>query len=450
VLICAPLALLFIECLRGAYSELATMRTMTLRDETQRVRAQALSRAEGLKVLMEIHQATDQPWTTIRDQPWLRNYWSSLNLAGTHSAYVAVVDEAGAIVMHTDGERVGQRLERGWYERRVTEAGPDVVRIERGALSGEVPALDVTAPLNVAGHWVGDYHEGLDANWLDAQVSALQRGALFRWLGVLAIVAAVNAGATGALLHLAARHRGLWKALRDKVTRHSRELAQLGSGLAHEIRNPLHALRINLHTLRRALSGRSPLPEDQIVATIQESDASIDRLDSLMRDFLLFADPSRGEVARVDIASEVRSSLSLLAEDFRRQQIELRTQIPAAPATVAIDPARLRQVLHNLLTFAQHRVGQSGTIHLQVAEGEGGVEIAVDDSGPALSDEVRRRLFEPFQAPGETGSGLGLALVQTYIEEAGGRVVWQRHAPHGERCRLWLPLAPSVHNGDRS
>jgi signal transduction histidine kinase len=117
---------------------------------------------------------------------------------------------------------------------------------------------------------------------------------------------------------------------------------------------------------------------------------------------------------------------------------------------VAIDPARLRQVLHNLLTFAQHRAGKSGTIHLEVAEGEGGVEIAVDDSGPALSDEVRRRLFEPFQAPGETGSGLGLALVQTYIEEAGGRVVWQRYAPHGERCRLWLPLAPSVHNGGRS
>jgi len=426
------------------------MRTMTLRDETQRVRAQALSRAEGMKVLMEEHQATDQPWTTIRDQPWLRRYWSSFDLAETHSAYAAVVDEGGAIVMHTDGQRVGQRLERGWYEWRVLEAGPDVVRIERGVLWGDVPALDVTAPLNVAGHWVGDYHEGLDATWLDAQVSALHRGALLRWAGVLAIAAAVNSAAIFALLHLAARQRDLWRALRDKVTRHSRELAQLGSGLAHEIRNPLHALRINLHTLRRALSGRSPLPEDEIVATIQESDASIDRLDTLMRDFLLFADPSRGEVARVDVANAVRSSLSLLAEDFRRQQIELRTQIPTAPTTVAIDPARLRQVLHNLLTFAQYRAGQNGSIQLEVAEEDGGVKIAVDDSGPAISDDVRERLFEPFQAPGETGSGLGLALVQAYIEEAGGRVVWQRYAPRGERCRLWLPLAPSVHNGGQS
>jgi len=450
VLVCAPFALLFVECLRGAYTELRDIRTMTLREETQRARAQALSRAEGMKVLMEEHQASDQPWTTIRDQPWLRNYWSKFALADSHQTYTAVVDESGAIVMHSDEKRVGQRLERRWYDRRVPEAGPDIVWIERGALSGETAVFDVTAPIHVAGSWVGDYHEGMDARWLETKANVAQRGVLLRWVGVLAIVTAVNAAAAGALWWLASRYSGLGRSLRDTARHRARELAQLGAGLAHEIRNPLHALRINLHTLRRALGGRSPLPEEQIVATIQESDASIDRLDSLMRDLLLFADPGRGEVARVDLASEVRSSLSLLAEDFRRQQIELRAQIPAAPATVAMDPARLRQVLLNLLTFAQHRAGKSGTIQLEVAPRGEGVEIALQDGGPSLTDEARQRLFEPFQAPGETGSGLGLALVQAYVEEAGGSVGWQRESPHGDRCRLWLPLAPPAHNGGRS
>jgi signal transduction histidine kinase len=449
-LVCAPLVLLFVECLRGAIAEVGTIRKMTLRDEAQRVRAQALSRAEGLKVLMEEHQAADQSWATIRDQPWLTRYWSRFDPTTTHQPYAAVVDDTGAIVMHTDPARVGKRLERGWYDRRVTEAGPDVVRIEQGVLSGERPVFDVTVPLTVEGNWVGDYHEGLDAHWLDSRVQTRERSALLRWLGVLALVTAVNVAAVAALRHLASRQARLWKSLQNVIQHRTRELAQLGSGLAHEIRNPLHALRINLHTLRRALSGRSALPEEQIVATIQESDGAIDRLDGLMRDLVLFADPGRGDIARVDVASEVRSSVSLLAEEFRRQEIDLRAKIPSVPATVAIDPTRFRQVLLNLLTFAQHRAGKCGTIHLEVAPRDEGVEIAVDDGGPALTDEARSRLFEPFQAPGETGTSLGLALVQAFIEEAGGRVGWQREAPHGDRCRLWLPLAPSAHNGGRS
>jgi signal transduction histidine kinase len=450
VLVCAPLVLLLVACLRGAVAEIGTIRTMTLREETQRVRAQALSRAEGMRLLMEEHQAGDEDWSHIRDEPWFRGYWSSFDLAALHQPYAAIVDDAGLIVMHTNPERQGKRLERRWYDRRVSEAGPDVVWIERGALSGDHTVFDVTAPMNVAGSWVGDYHEGIDAARVEAIAAASQRTSLFRWAGVLAIVSAVNAGAIWGLTHLASRQRSLRQSLRTTLQHRARELAQLGAGLAHEIRNPLHALRINLHTLRRAIGGRSPLPEDQIVATIQESDASIDRLDSLMRDLLLFADPSHGQVAQVDVPGEVRSSLSLLAEDFRRQQIELRAQIPDAQATVAIDPARLRQVLLNVLTFAQHRAGKSGTIHLEVAEGDGGVEIAVGDGGPSLSDEARGRLFEPFQAPGETGTGLGLALVQAYVEEAGGRVRWQRETPHGDRCRLWLPLASPETNGARS
>jgi signal transduction histidine kinase len=450
VLVCVPLVLLFVECIRGAVTEIGTIRTMTLREETQRVRAQALSRAEGMRVLMEEHQAADRSWAAIRDEPWFLRYWSSFDLAASQQPYAAIVDEVGSIVMHTDSQRKGERLERGWYERRVTEAGPDVVRIERGVLSGDTPVFDVTAPINVAGNWMGDYHEGIDAQRVNAAAAGSQRSSLLRWMGVLALVTAVNAGAVAALMNMASRQSNLAQSLRSALQHRTRELAQIGAGLAHEIRNPLHALRINLHTLRRAISGRSPLPEDQIVATIQESDASIDRLDSLMRDLLLFADPSHGQVTQVDVPGEVRSSLNLLAEDFRRQQIELRAQIPDAPATVAIDPARLRQILLNLLTFAQHRAGKSGTIHLEVAEGSGGVEIAVGDGGPSLSDETRGRLFEPFQAPGETGSGLGLALVQVYVEEAGGSVRWQRESPHGDRCRLWLPLAPSANNGGRS
>ena len=84
--------------------------------------------------------------------------------------------------------------------------------------------------------------------------------------------------------------------------------------------------------------------------------------------------------------------------------------------------------------------------HVQVDRADGGVELAVGDSGPLLAEEQRNRIFEPFQAPAETGSGLGLALVQVYVEDAGGRATWDDGAAAG-RCRLWFPLAPSAPKG---
>ena len=101
-------------------------------------------------------------------------------------------------------------------------------------------------------------------------------------------------------------------------------LAKLGSGLAHEIRNPLHALRINLHVLRRAFGGHSTLSEEQLVATIRESNAAIDRLDLLMRDLLQLSDSSPGDASELNIVQEVQSALELLAENLKRDQISVR------------------------------------------------------------------------------------------------------------------------------
>ena len=75
------------------------------------------------------------------------------------------------------------------------------------------------------------------------------------------------------------------------------------------------------------------------------------------------------------------------------------------------------------------------------------MEVAVGDSGPHLAEEQRQRLFEPFQAPTETGSGLGLALVQVFVEEAGGRASWDAVAMASSRCRLWFPLVTSGPQG---
>jgi signal transduction histidine kinase len=240
-------------------------------------------------------------------------------------------------------------------------------------------------------------------------------------------------------------------------------LAQLGSGLAHEMRNPLHALRINLHTLKRAIGqclqtgpglangtgGKAgpQLSHDQLTATVSESDAVIDRLDVLLRDLVQLTAPTQGERASLNIASETKATLSLLAEDLRRSQVEVRTDWPAVPIRVNAEPGCLRQVLLNLLTFAQHGAGKNGVVEVRVQSQDDMAEVAVASSGLTLSDEQRARLFDPFQSPVETGSGLGLALVQSILSNLGGTASGQRRAEGGTILRIRLPLAPAPDAG---
>jgi signal transduction histidine kinase len=210
--------------------------------------------------------------------------------------------------------------------------------------------------------------------------------------------------------------------------------------LAHEIRNPLHALRINLHSLRRAFGGQSRLTADDITASIQDSNNAIDGLDQLMRDLLRFTSADGGQRTEVNLSGELQATLNLLSEELNRREISVELKQSDHPLTVAMDPARLKQVLVNLLTFAQNNAGTKGRIDVSLSNGRQQAELVVIDSGPTLADADRNRIFEPFQATKETGSGLGLALVKTFVEEAGGHARCEPLAPTGNRFSIRLPL----------
>jgi len=444
-IVAAPLVVLLIEVVRGTVHEVSMVRTQMLAAELQQLQSRAMQRAKGLEVLVEAHDATGSPWARNRDESWFTNYWSDLS-PEDHTLYLAIVDEAGQIVAHTDSSKVGRRVGGSWYEEKVSDVGPDVVWMQQSVLGGDRKAFDVTVPLQAKETPIGEYHEGLDAAWVEARIADGQRRTAMHWLWVIALVGFVDALAVGALVGLARGQSSVWRALRGQTRQRSRELSQIGSGLAHEIRNPLHALRINLHTLRRSFGSRNPLPEDQLVATIVESESAIDRLDALMRDLLQFTDRSAGKASEIDLAHEVRATLSLLGDTLQHERIEVTIRFPSEPSPIAIDPVRLRQLVLNVLTMAQHRAGKSGKIDVLVDRIHGGVELAIGDSGPTLPETQRSRVFEPFQAPAETGSGLGLALVQVYVEEAGGRATWDNGAAAG-RCRLWFPIASSAPTG---
>ncbi|MEX2173684.1 MAG: HAMP domain-containing sensor histidine kinase [Pirellulaceae bacterium] len=448
-LACAPLLVLLVVALVGFNCEVQMVRTATLQSALGEVRIGAIRRAAKLETLLQRRASgrgwTDRDWREQRRQPALQALWAELPRPDSRRLYAAIVDSGGTIVMHTTPSLIDKPLEQRWYVQEVAEAGPDVVRLDAGPLAGESAAYDVSVPLLLSGEPAGEYHEGLSARWLNAEIARRQRGVLLFWLTAMALSLAAAGALAWALRSLARRYRELARRLERGAFERARELAQIGSGLAHEVRNPLHAVRINLHTLRRSLNGRSQLSPDQLAASIQESDAEIDRLDGLMHDLVHFAVPGAGEKIAVDVTREAQATLNLLNEELRRKQIDVQTRWAQVPATVAIDPSRLRQMLVNLLTFAQNNAGEKGQIEVEVADRGSRLELAVADSGPSLTDLQRASVFEPFQAPAETGSGLGLALVQSFVEEAGGTVGCERRAPSGNRFWVVLPTVQSAH-----
>lgn len=450
LLICLPLVLALIDCVRDLYCDTVMIRTVALRTEMSQLRTQTIRRASRLEALLENHVSTnsggaDLSWETLASEPWLAGQWSSLAAPQGNEKYLAVVNQLGNIVLHTDAAIVGQRVTSEWDDEKVADAGPDVVRIRTGPLALDSQMLDLNVPLFVNGQRVGRMHSGIDAVTFDRRVGQEQRQYLWKRSWVVALVLAANLGAVVGLVLLTRDFAHLRQQLTKTVQGQSRLLAQIGMGLAHELRNPLHALRINVHTLRRGFS-RASLSEQQLGEIVQESNDEIDRMDALVRDFVQYTVPQPSEVTDCDLAEQIQATLSLVGEELRRKQIDLKTSLPNEPLHVPMPPDRLRQAALKLLTFAQRSAGPKGKIEVTIAPANGSAELIVADSGTALTASDQDRLFEPFQSTAHSDADLSLALIRRFVTEAGGNII-RIHQPGRGLFRMQLPLAKRTPQG---
>jgi signal transduction histidine kinase len=450
LLIALPLLLAQIDILRDLYCDTAMIRSVALRSEMSQLRSQTIRRASRLETALELSMpaagsATEIDWEQIVEEPWLANRWSALSAPLGKEYYLAVVDLRGVIVLHTNPAAIGKRVTSEWDDTKVLDAGNDVVRMGPGPLAGDKSALDVNVPLFAAESRVGRMHCGLDALALDRQVAAQQREYLWARGWIAALVSAANLAAVLGLV-LLNRDFGRMRAQLAKAAQdQTRVLSQIGIGLAHELRNPLHALRMNVHTLRRSL-GRASLSDQQVGQIMHESNDEIDRMDALVRDFVQFTAPQPAAVADVNLQEQVQATLHLLSEELRRNQIAVKTLFSTQPVTVRMSPDRLRHAALQLLSFAQRSAGTSGTIEVSITKAAASAELVIADNGPPVPEADRARLFEPFQVTAHSDGSLGLALIHRFITEAGGSLV--RTSETGRNCfRLQLPIVQHSSQG---
>lgn len=435
--IIAALVLIVGMAVWSAYRDLEVVRVTLLQTEVSRLHAQAVRTVAQLEAAIE-HRGNQTDLALAGSEGWFDRHTQAIFPRDGQEMYSAVVDRSGRIVLHTDPTRVGEKLSRHWYEQVVPEAGKDVVFTRAAPLTGGVRAYDLRLNIDRGEEEVGELHVGFDANWFDQWVNQTRSDVLAHRLPLLIGTLVVVGLASVSLWYLGSHSRALREAIVLARLEHESELGLLVAGLAHEIRNPLHAIRLNLHALRRSHDGLE-MDRAEVLALIRESNREIDQIDGLMRELLGFATPERPSEKSIDVVGEVDATLSFLKQEFVRADINVVTHYPSGPAWVRMDPGRLRQVLLNLFINAQEAVKKSGTVSVEVERRAGAVNIAVQDDGPGIPPDELDRLFEPFYSTRSDGCGLGLTLTRRFVEEAHGTVRCEEPNGHGARFVVSLP-----------
>jgi two-component system sensor histidine kinase PilS (NtrC family) len=231
-------------------------------------------------------------------------------------------------------------------------------------------------------------------------------------------------------------------------------VGKMAAGIAHEIRNPLASISGSIEILKDD-PGSSPQNQQLMGIVLRE----VNRLNTLIADFLLFARPFSPGKEKIHLNHLIEEILQMLTNgpDFNRR-IRLETQFQD-DLHIQGDPHQIRQVFWNLFINAAQAMPEGGTLRVElrknsfppaISGGRVHGEISVIDSGTGIGEEELEKIFDPFYTTKERGTGLGLSIVHSIVEGYGGKVTVQSRKGKGSVFSVYLPLAEASGNQSQS
>lgn len=216
---------------------------------------------------------------------------------------------------------------------------------------------------------------------------------------------------------------------------HLATLGQLSAGLAHEIKNPLAGIKGAIEVIRDSIPA-SDMHREILGDVLHE----VNRIDKIVRDLLNYAKPKPPTHSAVDLVEMAQRIIAMVAKSAKDDAPAIRLCRLTPVSTFTGDETQLEQVLLNLLLNAQKATPSGGDVEVRLSQIDGAVRIEVEDHGPGISEEVRKKLFQPFFTTRTDGTGLGLAICLKNVQYHGGTIEVHSEIGRGAKFVVTLPL----------
>lgn len=221
------------------------------------------------------------------------------------------------------------------------------------------------------------------------------------------------------------------------------EMAELAGGLAHELRNPLSTMMVNLKLLAEDLNDDRSHPEDTRRRALLKVDVLLreaQRLQTLFDRFLSVAGPYGLEWSEVDLNSLVARLVEFFEPSAKDGGVQIRLDLAPGTLMGRVDTTLLRQALLNLLMNAQQAMPDGGDLCVTTSRETHHVVISVADSGVGIPDEDKDRILRPFFTTKSEGGGLGLSITKRVVQEHGGSIDFTTERGVGTTFTIRIPV----------
>jgi two-component system sensor histidine kinase HydH len=237
----------------------------------------------------------------------------------------------------------------------------------------------------------------------------------------------------------------------ERLTRiRTQRLAQLGTllaGFAHEVRNPLSTIGLNLQLVLEEFREPETPRDKRTQKRLVTVEAEVRRLQKILEEFLSFARAPEPKLVPVDVNKRLNALCEFHEPEMRDHGVSLRFYPGTGIGRVPADWDHLQAAVANLLRNAKDATPPGGEILVSTVRQGPLVLLRVTDTGAGIPADLQPRVFEPYFSTKKTGTGLGLPTVRRVVEEHGGTLTMQSEVGKGTQFTLQLP-APAAHGED--
>jgi signal transduction histidine kinase len=217
-------------------------------------------------------------------------------------------------------------------------------------------------------------------------------------------------------------------------------LTLLAAGVAHDLGNPLNSLNIHLQLMERQARKLKGKERDELQHSIEICRGEINRLDSIVTQFLRAIRPSRPQLQPENINAIVEEAVRFFSAEIEARDIVVETELRSDLPLLQLDRGQMKQAFYNVIKNSFEAMKRRGILRIRTDLDESHVRVSFIDSGGGMSAETLSHVFEPYYTTKERGTGLGLLIVRRIVREHGGELAIESTEGKGLTLSIRLPL----------